>query len=82
MSSLPTPNFQLTEDVHIPGSGTWSSKDLILPKESFVRPLDIHYVPKHVTEDTRNRWFDPEKEVYCYTKLGIHAIRKIYIKQV
>lgn len=81
MSSLPTPNFIITED-HTYGedSSRWSMESKILPKDSFVRPIDILYVPKHVKE----KWVgvNLKTHVYCYTRAGIMPIPRNIITQV
>ena len=46
-----------------------------LPAGSFVRPMDPRWVPKEVKE---RHWINHDKEVFCYTRLGIIPIpRKI-----
>lgn len=65
---LPTPNYVLMEDVKIHGSGDPQT----LPAGTFIRPIDIRWVPKHIKDD--NLWFNEKKQVYCYTSLGIIPI--------
>lgn len=78
MSMLPTPNFVTTEAYKISLRG---GRDKELPVGSFVRPLDIAYVPKHVTEDNSSRWFMEERDVYCYTHFGIAILPKRILRK-
>lgn len=59
-----TPNYFLTEPF----------KEL--PAGACVRPVFIDYVPKETKEKLGMQWFDPEKKIICYTRLGFMIIRK------
>lgn len=71
MSSLPTPNYIIIQDISL-GRGAWSDK--ILKAGSFVRPIDVRYVPKHVLE--QHVYYNPNFEIFCYTRYGIVPIAK------
>lgn len=55
--------------------------EITLPIGSFVRPLDISYVPKHVLEDPEWRYFNKDLEMFCYTSKGIFVIPKYLIRE-
>lgn len=69
--SLPTPNWVLNED-HSIWSGAFDTK--VLKEGTFARPIAIEYVPSHIKEAEQNKNFNADKEVYCYTPIGIIAI--------
>lgn len=71
MSSLPTPNWALNE-AHLISQGVFDSKTL--EEGTFARPLALEYVPDYIKETKEHKHFNPEKEVYCYTHIGIVAI--------
>ena len=79
MTSMPTPNYVLTDVVYV-NQGSSDSKHL--PIGSFVRPIDSRYVPEHILEDPRYRFFDKTNDIFCYTKYGIVSIPKAYLRQV
>lgn len=68
---MKTPDYVLTEDV-VHSSGPYDTKTL--PTGAFVRPIELCYVPKHITEHNDNRMFKAEFQAYCYTRFGIIAI--------
>lgn len=74
-----TPDYVLTEDVYYKAN-TYDEKQI--PAGSFVRPIELSYVPKHIIEDTRWRWFNKDLEVFCYTHYGILPIAKDKMRQV
>lgn len=76
MSRIRTPNYVLSE-AHYHHVGPMDARTL--PAGTFVRPIELCYVPKHVTE--ANREFDKEKEVYCYCRYGILPIPKSIIRE-
>lgn len=53
-----------------------------LPAGTFVRPLSLEYVPKHILEDKANKYFNPDMEVFCYTRYGIISIFKNAVLEV
>lgn len=73
-----TPDFVL-KVAHSYGT---SPDQRTLPAGTFVRPLELHYVPKHCISNPENKWFNSETEVFCYTRYGIVVIRKDNIKEV
>ena len=77
MSTRSTQNYALREEHKI-----WT-KDLdpkVLPQGAFVQPMNLSYVPKHITE--KASWFNEDTEVYCYTRFGIIALPKSLIMKV
>lgn len=55
--------------------------DIVLPAGSFVCPIDWYYVPKHVKESDRYRWFDKETHSVCYTRFGLVPIAKRVLRE-
>lgn len=76
--SVKTPNYILSEDVSIDRS---IYDDKTLKAGTFVRPIEVQYVPKHVLENPRYAFVDQEKEVFCYTRYGIVPIPRKYIRE-
>lgn len=77
---MKTPNYRLTDAVSLP-SGSYRDGDKDLSAGDFVRPIELVYVPKHVVDDERWKWFNKETEVFCYTKKGIVPIPKFKIRE-
>ncbi len=51
-----------------------------LPAGSFVKPIELRWVPKHVLEN-RDFWYSPQNDIYVYCRFGIIPIpRRIVIK--
>lgn len=79
---MKTPDYILKEEYSYP-SGKGASHDLkVLKAGAFVRPIEQRYVPKHVLEDERWRWFSPKLEVFVYTSQGIVVVPKNIIREV
>ncbi len=75
-----TSNYCLVSD-HSYNQGN-SRYDLrILSAGTFVRPLELNYVPKHVIDDERWKAFDKTKEVFCYCRYGIVPIPRNLIRE-
>ncbi len=72
-----TPNYRLLE-AHTVSNGPHDQR--LLPAGSYVRPIELRYVPKHVIDDSRWTWFDGDIEVFCYCSLGIIPIPKKILK--
>lgn len=73
-----TPNYVLTRDFMVAQNGRDYKK---LPCGSFVRPIELRYVPQHVIDDPLNTFFDVKLEVYCYTRYGLISIPKKDIRE-
>jgi hypothetical protein len=72
-------NYRLKEDFYF-GSTYGSYQDgKKLPAGTYIRPIDLSYVPNHVINDQRWRHFNSELEVFCYTRFGIIPIPKTYV---
>ncbi len=68
-----TPNFVLNKSVTL----YYGPQDeRVLPSGTFVRPVQTCYLPKHVLEHPMWKWFNPDHEVFVYTRYGILAVRK------
>lgn len=48
----------------------------VLPAGSYVCPININYVPRHIKNDDKYRFYKDDKEVFCYTKLGFVLISR------
>lgn len=77
--SVPTPNWILNEE-HSMHYGSYDTKTL--PEGTFARPLALEYVPQYVKELPINKHFDEEREVYCYTSIGIIRIPKFKLVKI
>lgn len=77
--SVRVADYVLMEEFKIYGG---PMDDKVLPAGSFVKPIVLYYVPKHVTEAYHNRWFNQDREQYCYTHFGIVAIPKDKIRKI
>lgn len=75
-----TPNYRLTEEWLIQVNKGYMDP-LKLPTGTFVRPIHIDYVPKHVLEDPRWKYFDSKNEVFVYTYYGIVPIPKHIMRE-
>lgn len=70
-----TPNYVLTES-HNVSLNNHDSRHL--EEGSFVRPLEMIYVPQHVID--AHKWFNVKNEIFCYTHFGIIAIPKYKVR--
>lgn len=66
-----TPNYRLKEEVVI-SIDKYDSR--VLPSGSFVRPIDLRYVPEHVIE--RNKGFNKDYHVFVYCRWGVFPVPK------
>lgn len=73
-----TPDYVIDGDVTV-RNGIADAKTL--PAGSFVRPLQLCYVPKHITENPNHAYFNTEKQVFCYTSIGIIPIDRDCIRE-
>lgn len=71
-----SPNFRLRQPHEIQLKfGTGTVDRVMLSQGTFVRPVENHYLPKHLFEDYQFKYMGKE-EVACYTRYGFHAIPK------
>jgi hypothetical protein len=70
---IKTSNYMLTEDVTV--------GEAQLPSGSFVRPIKIEYIPKHVIDDPRWSYFDNLVHIFCHTKCGILPIQREFLRE-
>lgn len=61
----------------IVASDRWGSK--VLPVGSFIRPLQLTYVPQHIIDKFPG--FDKERQVFAYTKYGIVPVPKSIVRE-
>ncbi len=71
-----TPNWRLTADFIVKRAGRTS---VTLPAGSYVRPMDLYYVPEHIKD--ANPYFWESSETYCYTRHGIVAVPNHYLQE-
>jgi hypothetical protein len=57
-------------------------QEKVLPAGSFVKPIRECYLPKHVTEDPKNRFFDPNVHLYVYCYYGFIYVEQKQIMEV
>lgn len=72
-----TPNYVLITGVSV-NTGRYGTK--VLPSGSFVRPVEVKYVPKHVLEKYDN--FNASYYVFIYTSYGFIVTEKSNIREV
>jgi hypothetical protein len=72
-----TPDYRTTEDFNL-GTGM---DPKILPAGSFVRPVDLKWVPKHLVESPDHRFFNEEREVFAYCRFGFIVIPKRLLRK-
>jgi hypothetical protein len=72
--------FCLSENFSYVEPGTWDTN--VIPQGTFVKPLNIYYVPKHIKDDPIHLFFDPTNEVFVYCSYGIIPIPKKYIREI
>ena len=73
MRSLPTPNYVTTEEIKT-CTPTNLNAVITIPAGMFVRPIDPVYLPIHIKNSRSHKWFNDERDVYCYTRFGIVVI--------
>lgn len=55
---------------------------LTIPEMTFVKPIEIRWVPKHVVENPRWQSFNPDKDVFCYCHYGIIPIPRSKVRKI
>jgi len=75
-----TPNFVTSEDFKFLVDNMWNDKTL--PAGTFVRPIDSHYLPSHVTDHIANKFHDKDRDEFVYCHYGIISIPKRIIREV
>lgn len=73
-----TSNYRLNQQ-HTWSQGVHDSK--CLPQGSYISPVKIEYVPKHIIEKACHQWFNSEMEIFCFTREGFVAIPKYKIRE-
>lgn len=58
----------------------WDVK--IIPAGTFVKPIELRYLPKHVVDDPRWNEYDVEISVFCYTSYGIIPLPRSLLRTV
>lgn len=76
--SARSPNFMLRSSHRVNHDGDY----IDLPAGTFIRPIWIGNVPKHIKENPANKFFNPDIETYCYTRYGIIPIPNNCIMEV
>lgn len=76
-----TPNFAITEDYQVRASSSgWEM--ITIPANSYLRPIELVYVPEHVQNDSRWVHFNPKLEVFCFCKKGMFPIPRRLLKDI
>lgn len=52
------------------------------PPGTFMRPVDTYYLPKVILDSSDYMWFNPTKEVYCYSPIGLIPVPKSLLRRV
>lgn len=76
---MKTPDYIITEE-HTHRIGPLDER--ILPKGSFVRPIQYCYLPAHVKNDSQWKDINLDTHVFCYTHFGIIAIERKILREV
>lgn len=75
---MSTPDYVLKEEYRF----SVGPQDVrVLPAGTFVRPIELYYVPKHVVDNPDYRHFNKHEEVFCYTRYGIIPIPRKHIRR-
>lgn len=72
-----TPNYVLSVSMTL---SMGSHEKITMAAGSFVRPIHLGYVPKHVIDDPRWKDFDPRFEVFCFCRYGIIPFTKSAVR--
>lgn len=72
LMSIPTQNYLTITELNIFSMDRGIDKTL--PVGSFIRPIEVKYLPSHITDRVSHEWFNPEKETYAYCSIGIVVI--------
>lgn len=76
---LKTPDYVLTEQL-VYHMGAHDTR--VLEPGTFMRPIEIQYVPKHVIGDERWRFYDKDRDIFCYCRYGIVMVKRSALRQV
>ncbi len=71
-----TPNYVIISDVH---THTTRHGSKVLPAMSYVRPIELTYVPEHILD--KYPAYSKVYETFCYTKYGIVPILKSNLRE-
>lgn len=74
-----TPNYMTTEDIRLVAD--WQD-EFIIPAGTFVKPVDLVYVPKHVVDSKYNMHYNKDEDQFCYSSYGMHIIPNKFIRKV
>ena len=76
---MATPNYKTNRDYSV---NVWNPDSATLPKDSFVRPIDPYYLPRHILESSTHKGFNPRTETYVYCRVGIIIIPTDIMRKV
>lgn len=76
---IPTSNYVLTKD-YTYLKDIFNSQTLMAG--TFVCPIEFRWVPKHVKEDLKWKFFDNSTEVFCYCSHGFVVIPYNLLRKV
>lgn len=77
---MATPDYVLKEDVTLRTGDI--SGFITLSAGTFVRPIELVYVPHHTINNSTFKDFDKSKDVFCYTRYGMLPLPKDKMRQV
>lgn len=52
-----------------------------IPAWSFVKPVELKYVPEHIKEKFEVRFIDEATHVFCYTRYGFHLLPRRILEE-
>ena len=57
-------------------------KEDILPVGSFVKPIELVYLPQHIKDSSSYRWMKIAEQIFCYTHFGIILLPTNLIRRI
>lgn len=76
--SIKTTNYVLNQDLLLNIGRTLET----VPAGTFCKPVELCYVPKHVIQDERWDYIDPQTTVFCYTRVGFIPVPRSYLREI
>lgn len=72
------PEFITTEDYKF---GPLND-ERVLPKGSFIKPIDVYYLPKHCYNYPTTMYYNKDRDVFIYCRFGIITIPKKLVLEI
>jgi len=72
--------FITDEDCSVLKNDMWEK--MTIPKGTFVKPIEVCYLPKHIKDGRLFKLVDFNDEVYVYSSYGIHPILRKSLRRI